>query len=77
MTHAQVKIGKITKPVGKMLLETLGRVDPKTEFICVLSDRNLGPFADATIIVPWHTRERVQDDALRELHRDAASTREL
>ena len=59
-------MGKINKTVVKMLMDTFSRVDPKEEFLCVLSDRNIGPFADATLIVPWRTREKVRGDAWRE-----------
>jgi len=35
--------------------------DPKEGFLCMFTDASYGPYADATLIVPWDLRFELED----------------
>lgn len=63
---AQVTQGIMNKTASKMHLDLFAKLDPRTHFLCTLTDRNLGPMMDATMFVPWASRVALRGDAWRE-----------
>mmetsp|Transcript_5446 Transcript_5446/g.16783 ORF Transcript_5446/g.16783 Transcript_5446/m.16783 type:complete len:413 (+) Transcript_5446:305-1543(+) len=55
-----IKNGMVNKTCAKMYGDIFDQIDPKTHFIFTLTDRNLGPMVDATILVPWEWRRNLR-----------------